>query len=230
MNVLTTEPVLELTGVTHAYRRTVALRGVSLSVSPEEVVAITGPSGCGKSTLLHAAAGIVRPQGGSVRLLGQDIGALDETARTVLRRKRVGIVLQFGQLVPDLTVLDNVALPLLLEGHERATARTAAAEWLRRSGLEAESTATPAELSGGQAQRAAVARALVTGPAVIFADEPTGSMDTTGGELLLDLLVGAARERGAAVVLVTHDNVVAARADREIRLRDGVVEAVTVLR
>ncbi|MGI8994461.1 MAG: ABC transporter ATP-binding protein [Nocardioidaceae bacterium] len=230
MNGLTPEPVLELTGVMHAYRRTVALRGISMSVSPEEVVAVTGPSGCGKSTLLHAAAGIVRPQGGSVRLLGQDLGALDETARTVLRRRQVGIVLQFGQLVPDLSVLDNVALPLLLEGHDRATARTAATDWLCRSGLEAETAATPAELSGGQAQRAAVARALVTGPSVIFADEPTGSLDTTGGELLLDLLVGAARERGAALVLVTHDNMVAARADREIRLRDGVVEAVTVLR
>lgn len=225
-----TDPVSELTGVTHSYRRTVALRGVSLAVAPGEVVAVTGPSGCGKSTLLHTAAGIVRPQGGSVRLLGRDLGTLDESARTTLRRTRVGIVLQFGQLVPDLSVLDNVALPLLLDGHDPAAARTAAAEWLHRVDLESEAAAIPAELSGGQAQRAAVARALVTGPAVVFADEPTGSMDTIGGELLLDLLVGAARERGAAVVLVTHDNVVAARADREIRLRDGVVEAEAVLR
>ncbi|MDQ1600998.1 MAG: putative transport system ATP-binding protein [Actinomycetota bacterium] len=223
-------PVVELHGIEHSYRRTVALRGVALRVLPEEVVAVTGPSGCGKSTLLHVAAGIVRPQGGLVRLLGQDLDRLDETERTRLRRRRVGIVLQFGQLVPDLSVLDNVALPLLLEGHDRQAARTAAASWLERTGMDDARDATPAELSGGQSQRAAVARALVTGPAVVFADEPTGSMDTLGGELLLDLLVGAARERGASVVLVTHDNVVAARADREVRLRDGVIETESVLR
>jgi putative ABC transport system ATP-binding protein len=208
----------------------VALRGVSLSVQPGEVVAVTGPSGCGKSTLLHAAAGIIRPQAGSVRLLDHDLAALDEAERSKLRRREVGIVLQFGQLVPDLSVLENVALPLLLDGHERAAAQVAAQEWLDRVGLEADPDTMPAELSGGQAQRVAVARALVTGPAVIFADEPTGSMDTVGGELLLDLLLGAARDRAAAVVLVTHDNVVAAHADREIRLRDGSVEATAVLR
>lgn len=224
------EAVLEMTAVDHAYRRTVALRGVSLSVQPAEVVAITGPSGCGKSTLLHAGAGIVRPQAGFVRLLGQDLADLDEAGRTRLRRRRVGIVLQFGQLVPDLSVIENVALPLLLDGHDRAAAHTAAAEWLERAGLDADHDATPAELSGGQAQRVAVARALVTGPALIFADEPTGSMDTLGGEHLLELLLGAARDRGAAVVLVTHDNVVASHADRDVRLRDGRVEAEAVLR
>jgi putative ABC transport system ATP-binding protein len=223
-------PVLEMTAVQHAYRRTVALRGVSLTVEAGEVVAVTGPSGCGKSTLLHAAAGIVRPQAGSVRLLGHDLTELDEAARTRLRRRQVGIVLQFGQLVPDLSVLENVALPLLLDGHERAVSYTAAAAWLERAGFDAEVDTPPAELSGGQAQRVAVARALVAGPAVIFADEPTGSMDTIGGEQLLELLLGAAGERGTAVVLVTHDNVVAAHADREVRLRDGRVEAEAVLR
>jgi putative ABC transport system ATP-binding protein len=225
----THEPVLEMIGVEHAYRRTVALRGVTLTVDPGEVVAVTGPSGCGKSTLLHAAAGIVRPQAGSVRLLGEDLSALGETARTQLRRRHVGIVLQFGQLVPDLSVLENVALPLLLDGHERAPALTAAAEWLARAGFDEANDTPPAELSGGQAQRVAVARALVAGPAVIFADEPTGSMDTLGGEELLELLLGAARERDVAVVLVTHDNVVAAHADREMRLRDGRVETEAVL-
>ena len=229
MSTTADELVLEMTGVSHAYRQSVALRGISLSVAAGEVVAITGPSGCGKSTLLHAAAGIVRPQGGTVRLLGQELSTMTEKARTLLRRRRVGIVLQFGQLVPDLTVLDNVALPLLLDGHDRAAARTTAAEWLDRVGLDAGHDATPAELSGGQSQRVAVARALVTGPSIVFADEPTGSMDTLGGELLLDLLVGAARERGAALVVVTHDNIVAARADREVRLRDGVVETESVL-
>jgi putative ABC transport system ATP-binding protein len=224
------DPVLQMSAVDHAYRRTVALRGVSLTVDAGEVVAVTGPSGCGKSTLLHAGAGIVRPQAGSVRLLGEDLEALDEAARTRLRRRRVGIVLQFGQLVPDLSIIENVALPLLLDGHDRAPALTAAAEWLQRAGLDADHDATPAELSGGQAQRVAVARALVAGPALIFADEPTGSMDTLGGEHLLELLLGAARERGAAVVLVTHDNVVASHADREVRMRDGRVEAEAVLR
>jgi putative ABC transport system ATP-binding protein len=223
-------PMLEITAVEHAYRRTVALRGVSLTLQPGEIVAVTGPSGCGKSTLLHVAAGIIRPQAGDVRLLGQDLLELDETERTKLRRRRVGLVLQFGQLVPDLSVLENVALPLLLDGHEREPALTAATEWLRRAGLDAEPGALPSELSGGQAQRVAVARALVTGPAVLFADEPAGSMDTLGGEQLLELLLGVARERGTAVVLVTHDNVVAASADREVRLRDGRVETTAVLR
>lgn len=223
-------PVLEMIGVEHAYRRTVALRGVTLTVQAGEVVAVTGPSGCGKSTLLHAAAGIVRPQAGTVRLLGEDLATLDETARTRLRRRRVGIVLQFGQLVPDLSVVENVALPLLLDGHERRAARTAAIEWLARAGFDEDADAPPSELSGGQAQRVAVARALVAGPAVLFADEPTGSMDMLGGEQLLELLLGAASERGVAVVLVTHDNVVAAHADREVRLRDGRVETEAVLR
>jgi len=222
--------VIELTSVEHAYRRTVALRGVSLAVEAGEIVAVTGPSGCGKSTLLHVAAGIIRPQAGKVRLLGHELAALDDAARTKLRRREVGIVLQFGQLVPDLPVLENVALPLLLDGHERAAAFTAAKEWLERAGLDGDRETLPGELSGGQAQRVAVARALVTGPEVVLADEPTGSLDTLGGERLLELLLGAARSRGTAVVLVTHDNVVAAHADREVRLRDGRVEGVSVLR
>jgi putative ABC transport system ATP-binding protein len=224
------EPVVDLMGVDFAYRRTVALRGAWLQVAAGEVVVVTGPSGSGKSTLLLVAAGILRPQGGRVRLLGQDLSAMDEAARTRLRRRQVGVVLQYGQLVPDLSVLDNVALPLLFEGHDRSAARTAAADWLGQVGLAAECDATPVELSAGQAQRAAVARALVTGPRVVFADEPTGSLDTVGGEELLDLLLSATRERQAALVLVTHDNLVAARADREVHLRDGRVCTAASLR
>ncbi len=224
------QPVAELAGIEHAYGRTAALRGADLAVQSGETVAVTGPSGCGKSTLLHVAAGIVRPGAGRVRLLGNDLGALDDAARTRLRRERLGIVLQFGQLVPDLSVLDNVALPLLLCGAKRASAAADAERWLERVGMVAQRNAVPAELSGGEEQRVAVARALVGDPTVVLADEPTGSLDTIGGERLLDLLLGAARERGAAVVLVTHDNVVAARADREVRLRDGVVEPEAVLR
>jgi putative ABC transport system ATP-binding protein len=227
---MSVDPVCEVTAVEHAYNRTVALRGVSLTVDPAEIVAVTGPSGCGKSTLLHAAAGIIRPQKGSVRLLGQDLASLDEGERTRLRRHRVGIVLQFGQLVPDVPILDNVALPLMFNGEGRALARQMAREWLARVGMEDVRDAVPAELSGGQGQRVAVARALVTDPRIVLADEPTGSMDTVGGEELLELLLGNARERGTSIVLVTHDNIVASRADREVRLRDGLVESERSLR
>jgi len=219
-----TDLALELLRVEYAYRRDVALRGVSLKVEPGEVVAITGPSGCGKSTLLHCAAGILRPHAGTVQLAGQNLADLSETVRTRLRRTQAGIVLQFGQLVPDLTLIDNVALPLLLEGHDRAGARRAAQEWLDRVGVGADATAVPGELSGGQNQRAAVARALVTGPAIVFADEPTGSLDSLAGEQMMELLLSSVRGGGAALVLVTHDNMVAAYADREVRLRDGVVQ------
>jgi putative ABC transport system ATP-binding protein len=222
--------VLELERVEHAYRRTVALRGVTLRMDPGEVVAITGASGCGKSTLLHCAAGILRPQTGRVLLLGNDLGTMSEADRSRLRRRRVGVVLQHGQLVPDLSLLENVALPLLLDGHETVAARRAALGWLERAGVSDVAQTPPAELSGGQAQRAAVARALVTGPAVIFADEPTGSLDSASGAGLLSLLLSAAREHGAALMLVTHDNVVASHADREVRLLDGVVRHEVQLR
>jgi putative ABC transport system ATP-binding protein len=227
---MSTGPVLDLSGIEHAYHRTVALRGVSMAVEPGEIVAVTGPSGCGKSTLLHAAAGIVRPQRGTVHVLGQDLALLDETERTRLRRRSIGLVLQFGQLVPDVPVLDNVALPLMFNGEGRLLARRAASDWLARVGVADERDAFPSELSGGETQRVALARALITGPTLILADEPTGAMDTIGGEMLLGLLIEVARERGAATLLVTHDNVVASRADREVRLRDGVVESENVLR
>lgn len=222
--------ILAVSRVEHSYGPTPALRGAELHVDAGEVVAVTGPSGCGKSTLLHVAAGILRPSAGTVHLLGHDLAALDEAARSRLRRARVGIVLQFGQLVPDLSLVDNVALPLMLAGRERSRARADAEGWLERVAVDVPPGASAAQLSGGQAQRVAVARALVTAPDVVLADEPTGSMDSRGGELLLDLLLGAAREGGAAVVLVTHDNLVAARADREVRLRDGAVEAEALLR
>ena len=219
-----TELALELSRVEYAYRRDVALRGVSLQVRPGEVVAVTGPSGCGKSTLLHCAAGILRAQAGTVHLVGQNLAELPEADRTRLRRTQAGVVLQFGQLVPDLSLTDNVALPLLLEGHERAAARRAALGWLERVGVADDAAATPSELSGGQNQRAAVARALVTGPAIVFADEPTGSLDTHAGEQIMELLLSSARVGGSALVIVTHDNLVAAYADREVRLRDGVIQ------
>ncbi|WP_329004131.1 ABC transporter ATP-binding protein [Kribbella sp. NBC_00709] len=219
-----TQPVLELEGVEYSYRRNTALRGVSLQLKPGEVVAVTGASGCGKSTLLHCAAGILTPDAGTVRVDGEDLATLPEERRAALRRTKVGIVLQFGQLVPDLPLIDNVALPLLLDGHERGEAHVAALHWLDQVGIADDADAVPSELSGGQTQRAALARALVTGPSIVLADEPTGSLDSRAGQELLDVLLQAARYRGAALLMVTHDNVVAASADREIRLRDGLIQ------
>jgi putative ABC transport system ATP-binding protein len=182
---------------------------------------VTGPSGGGKSTLLHCLSGILRPEAGEVLYNGRRLDELAEAPRTWLRRREFGIVLQFGQLVPELTVEQNVALPLLLEGHDRSAAYTAARAWLDRLDVGKLAKALPGELSGGEAQRAALARALVTGPQVVFADEPTGALDTVGGEALLAVLLSTTRERGASVVLVTHDNRVAAHADREVVLVDG---------
>jgi len=220
---------VQLSGVSHSYGRTQALRDVSLAVQPGEVVAVTGPSGCGKSTLLLLAAGVLRVQSGRVELAGTDLTGLGEDARARLRRRSVGLLLQFGQLVPDLPVLDNVALPLLLDGHAPAEARAAATGWLERVGLDVDRSVLPGELSGGEAQLAAAARALVTGPALLLADEPTASLDDATGRALLDLLVGTTVGAGGSVLLVTHDNAVAARAGREVRLRNGSVVSEAVL-
>ena len=213
--------LLELRGLHKSFARTEALRGVSLDVQPGEVVAVTGPSGSGKSTLLHCAAGVLVPEAGSVTFAGQRLDELDESARTRLRRREIGLVLQFGQLVPDLTAVQNAALPLLLDGTDRRTARTAALAWLERLGVSDVADQVPAELSGGESQRVAVARALVTGPRLVCADEPTGALDTVAGEVVLTELLAAVRDASASLLVVTHDNRVAARADREVVLRDG---------
>ena len=216
-----TEVILSARAVEKFFGRTQALRGVSLELASGEVLAVTGPSGGGKSTLLHCLSGILRPEAGEVRYGGQRLDELAEAPRTRLRRREFGIVLQFGQLVPELTVEQNVALPLLLEGHDRSAACSAARTWLDHLEVGELATALPGELSGGEVQRAALARALVTSPKVVFADEPTGALDTVGGEALLEVLLSTTRERGASVVLVTHDNRVAAHADREVVLVDG---------
>ena len=220
--------LLEARGLRKSFGRTEALRGTSMAVSAGEMVAVTGPSGSGKSTLLLCLAGVLRPEAGEVRYNGTRLDDLGEAERTRLRRREFGVVLQFGQLVPELTATQNVALPLLLERHGRAESQRAALGWLERLGALDVADALPGEMSGGEAQRVAVARALVTGPAVVFADEPTGALDTVSGEHVLDALLVAVREAGSTVVLVTHDNRVAARADREIVLRDGVVDALAV--
>jgi putative ABC transport system ATP-binding protein len=222
-------PVLALDGIQHAYHRTVAVRGASLTVQPGEVVAITGPSGCGKSTLVHIAAGLIRPQSGTVHLFGHDLATVGDVERAQFRRTRLALVLQFGQLVPELTGVDNVALPLLLDGNDPAESRQLARGWLERCDAADLADTLPAEMSGGQAQRVAVARSLITSPRLILADEPTGSLDSLAGRDLLDLLLGQAGAAGAAMIIVTHDNTVAARADREIRMLDGRISSEAVL-
>jgi putative ABC transport system ATP-binding protein len=213
-----------VSAVEHSYGSTPSLRGVSFTARRGQAIAVTGPSGCGKSTLLHVCAGLLQPQSGRVEVLGADLGARDEAALARMRRRTLGIVLQYGQLVPDMSLLDNVALPLVLEGRKRVHAEDTASLWLARVGLADVQTAIPGQVSGGQAQRAAIARALVTTPMVVFADEPLASLDSQGADEMLQLLLDHVRDYRTTLVLVTHDNTVVARADREIRLRDGVVE------
>ena len=189
-----------------------------------EAVAITGPSGSGKSTLLHAVGGVLVPDEGDVRVVGEDVRALGENGRSRLRRTRVGILFQHGQLVDELSLLENVALPLLLEGRRRGEAEETAAAWLRRVGVADLADRLPTEVSGGQLQRAALARALVPGPDVLLADEPTGALDSRAGEQIMELVAELAEEERMTVLLVTHDARVAAYADREVVLRDGRVD------
>jgi len=218
-----TAPVLAARGVTRSFGATEALRGADLTVGYGEVLAVMGPSGSGKSTLLHCLAGILRPDEGEIWFAGRRTDQLRERARTELRRRSFGFVFQFGQLVPDLPAIENVMLPLLLAGQARAAAREQAAALLARLDLDGLEQRRPGELSGGQAQRVAVARALVIRPEVIFADEPTGSLDSLAGLRVMQLLTGAARAQGATVVLVTHEARVAAYSDREVVVRDGQV-------
>jgi putative ABC transport system ATP-binding protein len=215
--------VIEACNVVRSFGHTPALRGANLAVARGEIVAIMGPSGSGKSTLLHCLAGIYRPDSGEIWFDGKQIDGWDEDSRTKLRRSAFGFVFQFGQLVPELSAADNVALPLLLNQVKRKDAYARAFSWLGRLGLEGLEGRRSGELSGGQAQRVAIARALVTRPKVVFADEPTGSLDSLTGENVMNLLVDSARALGTTVVLVTHDARVAAYADREAMVRDGVV-------
>ncbi|MBA2554729.1 MAG: ABC transporter ATP-binding protein [Geodermatophilaceae bacterium] len=218
--------VLTARSLVKSYGNSPALRGVSLSAGRGDVLAITGPSGSGKSTLLLCLAGILRPDAGEIRFAGRRIDTESESVRSALRRREFGVLFQFGQLVPEMTAAENVALPLLLSGVRRREAATAARVWLDRFGVADLADQRPPQMSGGQAQRVAVARALVTEPEVLFADEPTGALDTLAGEQVLGQLTRVARESGTTVLLVTHDAQVAAYADREIVIRDGVVDGV----
>ncbi len=201
-----------------------ALRGVSLELAAGEFVAVVGPSGCGKSTLLHLCGGMDRPTEGTLAVDGIDLADLDDEALTALRRDRVGFVFQFFNLLPTLTLAENIALPLLLAGVPRGAGLARAGEGARRVGLAHRLEHHPAEVSGGELQRAAVARALVHRPALVIADEPTGNLDTENGGRVLSLLRGLNRETGVTVLLATHDAALAAAADRVLRLRDGAEE------
>ncbi|TDC38117.1 ABC transporter ATP-binding protein [Micromonospora sp. KC213] len=216
---------IEARNVMFSFGRTPALRGASIAVESGEILAIMGPSGSGKSTLLHCLAGILVPGSGEVLFDGARVDSMTEAERSRLRRDRFGFVFQFGQLVPELTAVENVALPLLFGGVRRTEALRKAYGWFERLGMDGMEQRRSGELSGGQAQRVALARGLVAGPKVLFADEPTGALDSLTSEQVMDLLVAVAREQGTTVVLVTHEPRVAACADREVIVRDGRVNA-----
>src|SRR6266581_4562685 len=222
--------LIEARGIYKAFGKTPALRGVNVTVGQGEIFAIVGPSGSGKSTLLHCLAGIFTPDLGDVLFDGRVVNTMSEAERTRLRRTAFGFVFQFGQLVPELNAADNVALPLLLNRTGRKAAYRLADSWLDRLGLGGKGTRRTGELSGGEAQRVAVARALALAPKVIFADEPTGSLDSLTGEKVMALLTDLARQQGATVVIVTHEARVAAYAEREVVVRDGRVTALDLER
>ncbi|MFC8196111.1 ABC transporter ATP-binding protein [Streptomyces sp. NPDC060006] len=228
--------VLSGLGLVKKYASATALDGVDVEVGERESLAIMGPSGSGKSTLLHTLAGIIRPDAGQVLLRGERsemgvppaegwerIDTWGENRLSALRRRRFGFVFQFGQLLPELPAEENIALPLMLEGVPRKQAVARARRWFAPLGLDGLEQRRPGQLSGGQAQRVAIARALAVEPDVVFADEPTGALDQTTGEEVVQLLTRVTREQGAALVMVTHDADVAAHCDRVLQVRDGRV-------
>jgi len=220
-------PAAEAVGVTREYQlggvEVPALRGVSVTIPPGDHVAILGPSGSGKSTLMHLLGGLDRPTSGVLRIAGRDIRELGATELARLRNRTIGFVFQSFHLLPRTTAVDNVALPLVYAGVRAGDRRRRAEELLDRVGLHHRLRHRPNQLSGGEQQRVAIARALVTGPSLLLADEPTGNLDSATGADVLDLLEELNQESGVAVVVVTHEREVAARAARQIRMRDGLV-------
>jgi putative ABC transport system ATP-binding protein len=226
-------PALSTENLTKTYGKSeaavTALDHINLSVEVGEFVAVMGPSGCGKSTLLHLAGGLDRPTSGRVFLDGQDLSGVDDEAISILRRRHLGFVFQFYNLIPVLSALENAALPLLLDGVEPDIARRKAGEWLERFDLGSRLAHRPDQLSGGQQQRVAIARALVAEPSLILADEPTGNLDSLAGDQIAALLSRVSKEWGRTVLMVTHDPRIAAQADRILFLKDGKVVDETVL-
>ena len=206
-----------------------ALNHVSLQVEPGEFIAVMGPSGCGKSTLLHLLGGLDRPTEGGVQIDGHNLSDLSDSALTELRRRKIGFVFQFFNLIPVLSAVENAALPITLDGVRPAQAKAKAAEWLEKVGLGGRLTHRPDQLSGGEQQRVAIARALAANPALVLADEPTGNLDTRSSDEIAALLRQVADEWGRAVVMVTHDPRIAAYADRILFLKDGAITDETIL-
>ena len=219
--------ILHATGLAKSYGSTTALSNLDLAVTQGESLAIMGASGSGKTTLLHVLAGITKPDAGHVLFAASsgplEVAALGETERSRLRREEFGFVFQSGLLIPELTALENVALALMLTGVARAVAEREAASWLAQLGLAGMEDRRIGQLSGGQAQRVAIARALVTGASVIFADEPTGALDSRTGAEVMDALLASTVGQGRTLIVVTHDATVAARCSRTVHMRDGVL-------
>jgi putative ABC transport system ATP-binding protein len=219
------EAVVSARSLVASYGHTPALRGVTMELRRGEILAVTGASGSGKSTLMLCLAGILTPDAGEVQYRGEVISSASESQRSKLRRTDFGVLFQFGQLVNELPAEENVALPLLLGGVGRRPALTAARTWLERFGVADVATKRPTEMSGGQAQRVAAARAMVTEPNVLFADEPTGALDALSGEQVMTQIARVARDAGTSVLLITHEATVAAYGDREIVMRDGTIDS-----
>ncbi|WP_124055385.1 ABC transporter ATP-binding protein [Arcanobacterium ihumii] len=219
----TAPALLETNAVVKAYGDVHALAGIDVTINSGEIVAIMGPSGSGKSTLLHVLSGILLPDSGSVRLGGDELTSLSDADRSRLRRTHFGFVFQDGQLVPELTARENVALPLLLNGASRNKAIAQAEEWLTRMGVGDQAKKRPGQMSGGQAQRVAIARALVHEPDVVFADEPTGALDQATGHETMQVLTSTCAKRGMTLVVITHDVKVAGWCRRLIEIRDGLI-------
>ena len=223
------EAIIEITDLVKTYDagevQVRALRGVSLSVQPAEMVAIMGPSGCGKTTLLNTASGLDDPTAGTIMIEGTDLESLDDNTKTSYRARRMGFIFQFYNLLPVLSAVENVELPLLVSGTPPSEARERALAGLEQVGLADWAEHRPGQLSGGQRQRVTIARALVNDPAIVWADEPTGDLDSVTAGQIMDLLVDLNRSQGQTFVLVTHGREIAERCHRIVHMRDGEIES-----